>query len=125
MPTKTIQQLHSDHTLWLNELEFVHDELICLRDEINMVNCKAGDLVCMTKFKWYLQVLSNELKELTRLREAISNHEIYLADQAHKGQHLNLDHKKEEVNIIKFLEDFKTLRIDIKSFLGRVPKRPS
>ncbi|MDW7695033.1 hypothetical protein R9C00_29425 [Flammeovirgaceae bacterium SG7u.111] len=119
MSTKTIQQLHSEHTSWLHELDFVHDELICLRDEISMVNCKAGDLVCLTKFEWYLKVLSKELKELLKLRTAINEHEEYLAKQAHKGLHLELDHRKEELDIVKFLENFRVLRLNIKSFLGR------
>ncbi len=104
MPVKKIQNLHHDHLLWIQQLDFIQDELQCFRDELLLLS--ASPSVSKTEVKLANQEIEDFVREIAEVRYTIHLHEVYLAEEAAKGRRLDFDHCEEEEKLLSFLKKY-------------------
>lgn len=108
MPVKKIQHLHRDHIKWLQELDFIQDELQCFRDELLLISSNLQ----IDKAEVENMKLETEsfVKNISEARYTIHLHETYLAEEAAKGRRLDFDHCFEEEKLNNLFNKYKAFK---------------
>ncbi|MBX2842406.1 MAG: hypothetical protein KTR26_11590 [Flammeovirgaceae bacterium] len=123
MATKRIYFLHQEHGTWLNQLSFYFDEIKCFQDELAFVASSLDRDKENKIVKKYRQKFMDLLYDIDEFRYIIHLHENYLAEQAHKGQHLAFDHCEECDRIGDFEKKFEKVKKEVKAFIAdKLPK---
>jgi hypothetical protein len=104
MPVKKIQRLHSDHTHWLQSLDFIQDELLCFWHELLLLSKEP--LVSKKEVKAAKTEIDDFVREISEVRYTIHLHETYLAEEAAKGRFLDFDHCSEADKLNAFLDKY-------------------
>ena len=109
MPVKKIQTLHKDHTLWLQELDFIQDELQCFKNEL-LIIC-ADPHMKEVETDDILIEIEGFMKNIAEARYGIHLHENYLAEEAAKGRRLDFDHCLEEEKLNTLFDRYKDFKL--------------
>ena len=121
MPVKKIQALHNDHKIWLQELDFIQDELQCFKNELLLI-C-ADPHINEAESESIVYEIEGFMKSIAEARYTIHLHENYLAEEAAKGRRLDFDHCFEEErlnNLFDRYKDFKQRNRNATSNLLRI-----
>lgn len=109
MPVKKIQNLHHDHVMWIQQLDFIQDELQCFRDELLLLS--ASPSVSKTEVKNANHEIEELVREIIEARYTIQLHETYLAEEAAKGRRLDFDHCGEEEKLLAFFKRYDAFKL--------------
>ena len=107
--------LHFEHKLWANQLNFYRDELIILQNRLDEVALKNNEKEVTIKIEQFQNKLTIQNNHLVKLRHDIQGSEKQLAASAEKNpiafdHHLFQDHEGER----KKVEVFTTLYTELK-----------
>jgi len=105
----TVKKTHLDHTIWVQQLDFIQDELQCFRDELLLLS--ASPVVSKTEVKLARNEIEDFVKEISALRYTIQLHEVYLAEEAVKGRRLDFDHFEEEAKVLSYFKKYEAFKL--------------
>jgi succinate dehydrogenase/fumarate reductase flavoprotein subunit len=86
-----LEDLHFEHRLWLNELDFAKDEMGSLTKRLKEVEAKNTDEDCVFYARHFHNRLNQHKQTVGDLRHAIKEHESALAHQAEEHP-IAIDH---------------------------------
>lgn len=120
--TKSIEKIHFDHRLWMNELSFFSDELKIYEHRLEDLVSKNNEAIVLSLLEQFQNQFIRQREVLEELHHDIKVHEQKLGEAMRKGQEAPLDpafhqYMKEE------MESYRNIYTDLKrkfySFLAK------
>lgn len=117
MATRKISVIHQEHTDWLAHLNFIEDEITCLKNELAYAHNLVQPPVCEREFFTFGNLLSAEQKKVEDFKGLVQIHENYISERARKGQHISIDPHEVLERIEMFFIDYNSLKQQTRLFI--------
>lgn len=125
MDTKSIGELHAEHTDWLKRLDFYTDEITIMRNRISEIAAKNTAKEVLAQVEHFQNALVVQKNNIDELHHAIKDHDSYLENRVEENsvaadKRQVHDHPKMRDNFNSFETYFNSLRHELNQFLSKV-----
>jgi hypothetical protein len=124
MSTKSISELHAEHTEFLNKLNFYKDEIALMRNRVEEVAGKNSNKEVLAHIEHFQNQLIIQRNNIDELSHAVKDHDSYLENRVKENpvssdvRQVN-DHPLMRDNVLQFEKVFNELRHELNSFLSK------
>lgn len=125
METKTIPELHREHTEWLNKLAFYADDLKIMEHRVKEMIQRAPEKDVLAMAEHFQNQIIIQQVQVDSLKEGIWYHEKNLQEKVNKNPNASdtievEDHSEQREKIERFEEIVNELRKELINFLAKV-----
>lgn len=122
--TKTVYELHEDHKIWLNKLEFYADEILIMQNRISEIVKKNTSKEVLSFIEHFQNQLIVQKEQIDILRHEVKSHEASIEVKADKKSVADesqkfIDHTVQRDKIDSFERNFNELRKELIHFVSK------
>jgi hypothetical protein len=111
----SIEHLHFDHQLWMNELRFFDDELKFYTNRLEDIAVRYSDRQIMAKVEQFQNKFIRQQEVLNELKHDIRMHEQVLAKTAESVEPLEVTHVEYHAIVQDKVDTFRKLYNELKT----------
>lgn len=125
MDTKSIGELHAEHTDWLKRLDFYTDEIAIMKNRIAEIAAKNTSKDVLVNVEHFQNAIIVQKNNIDEIRHSIKDHDNYLENRVEEN-HVSADkrqvhdHPKMRDNFNSFETNFNSMRHELNQFLSKV-----
>lgn len=125
MDTKTIDELHTEHTDWQKRLDFYADEIVIMNKRIAEVASKNTAKETLAQVEHFQNSMIVQKNNIDELRHTVKDHDNYLQNRVEEnpvsaGVRKVNDHPKMRESMNSFETNFNAIRHELNEFLSKV-----
>ena len=109
------QQLHIDHKLWSNELNFFSDELSIFENRLSDLVQRDRNAEMLAKLEHYQNQFIRQKEVLDEIRHEIGLHEKKMASLMKDNQSIPEDMKHHHTQVAERMGDYRRIYNDLKT----------